>query len=329
MHTPKEMLWITWENHRRSNELSKALGVQLFTLLYRGSYLEKVLFLSLKTAALLLRLRPRRVIAQNPSMVLSALLCFLKPFFGYKVIVDRHSNFKFETQDSPKLKYRVFHYLSRYTVRKADLTIVTNEFLKGIVQKWGGRGFVLQDKLPELPYGEAKPSQLIGRHNITYICSFSDDEPVDEVLEAARSLDKSIVMHVTGNPREYLSRVKDGIPENVVFTGFLPERDYQSLLGASDAIVALTRDEHLLLCGAYEAISLGKPLILSDTNCLRGYFTGGPLFTTNKSLDIAKALRHVVEEKVGIAGRIRLLRGRLMGRWGLSFTELAALVRGL
>ncbi|MDP2896298.1 MAG: glycosyltransferase family 4 protein [bacterium] len=326
MYPPKEMIWITWENHRRTKELSNALGAPLFTLLYDGSYVAKVLVVSLKTVAVLLHIRPRRVIAQNPSMVLSALLCFLKPFLGYKVIVDRHSNFKFETQDSPKLRYRVFHYLSRYTVRKADLTIVTNEFLKGIVQKWGGRGFVLQDRLPELPFRQSKPPRLAGRHNITYICSFSDDEPVDEVLDAARSLDKSIVMHVTGNPRDYLSRVKDGVPENVVFTGFLPERDYQSLLGASDAIIALTRDEHLLLCGAYEAVSLGKPLILSDTGCVREYFRDGPIYTRNNGEDLAQAIRSAIGNRRALLLKSQQLRKRLQVEWTSRFRDLTAVL---
>ncbi len=329
MFPPKEMIWITWERHRRTNELSRALGVQLFTLLYPGNYLGKVFVLSLETVSLLVRLHTRRVIAQNPSMVLSALLCFLKPFFGYKVIVDRHSNFKFETQDSPKLKYRVFHYLGRYTVRKADLTIVTNEFLKGIVQKWGGRGFVLQDKPPELPYGEANPPQLAGRHNITYICSFSDDEPVEEVLGAARLLGADTAIYITGDQRRFLEGFSGVIPGNIVFTGFLSERDFQSLLGASDAIVVLTKDEHLLLCGAYEAVSLGKPLVLSNTRSLRDYFQDGPVFVDNQGPGIAEAVRYVIEHKDKAALGVRQLRARLNASWAEKFNELVSFLRRL
>jgi glycosyltransferase involved in cell wall biosynthesis len=184
----------------------------------------------------------------------------------------------------------------------------------------------LQDKLPELPYGEAKRSQLAGTHHITYICSFSDDEPVDEVLKAARSLDRSVVVHVTGNGREYLSRVKDGIPENVVFTGFLPERDYQSLLGASDAIIALTRDEHLLLCGAYEAVSLAKPLILSDTECVRDYFRDGPVYTRNSGGDLAKAMRWAIGNRRALLLKSQLLRKRLQVEWTSRFRDLTAVV---
>lgn len=329
MYSPKELIWITWENHRRTNELSKALGVTLFTLLRDGDNFTRTALLSAKTLALLLRLRPRRVIVQNPSMVLAGLVCCLKSALRYKVIVDRHSAFMVEMSSSRRLIYRALHCLSRYTLRRADLTIVTNNYLEEVVRKCGGRAFVLQDKLPGLRFGKSNPPQLMAIHNIVYICSFLRDEPVAEVLEAAGRLDKSTAIYITGNHRRFLDRVRVRIPKNVVFTGFLPERDFQSLLGASDAVMVLTKREHTLLCGAYEAVSLGKPLILSNTRSLHEYFGDGPVYTDNEGLEIARAIRSAIETKTVIALKIRSLRDKLEAAWTTTSRELSALIQAL
>lgn len=122
-HRLEKTVWLSWENHRRTTELSKTLGVQLFTLLYHGSYLGKVFVLSLRTIVLLLRLLPHRVIGQNPSMVLSALLCFLKPLFGYRVIVDRHSNSTFECGDPQSRHFIGTHSVAHVCSFAADESV--------------------------------------------------------------------------------------------------------------------------------------------------------------------------------------------------------------
>ena len=329
MHRADQLIWIAWQEHRRSRELAAALGASLFTILRGGKYLTRITILSLRTVALLLRLRPGRVIVQNPSMVLASIVCFLKPLFHFKVIVDRHSNFKFETSTSKDLKYRVFHYLSRYTVRRADLTIVTNSYLKRLVQMWDGRGFVLQDKIPGLYRSRPGLRRLSGEQNIVCICSFSGDEPIDEILQAAGRLDGSLAIYMTGNSREYLRRSQQQLPPNVVFTGFLPESDFISLVVSADAVMALTTKEHILLCGAYEALAAGKPLILSNTSALREYFGDGPVYTENKAAGIAEAIQSVIENRAAIAANISDLRKELFAAWTLKFDDILALIRNL
>ncbi len=329
MAKPTDLIWVTWENHRRSRELASALGVPLFIMIHDGSYFTKVLLLSVRTVGLLIRLRPHGVIVQNPSMALTTLVCFLRPIFGYKVIVDRHSNFKLETRNSRSLKYKIFHRLSRYTVRRADLTLVTNSYLRDLVENWGGRGFVLQDTLPKLRCNQPSPPRPAGEYSVVYICSFSEDEPVDEVLEAARRLENSTVVHVTGNGGRYMARRRLSLPGNVVLTGFLPERDFLSLLSAADAIMVLTKKEHLLLCGAYEAVSLEKPVILSDTRCLREYFRDGPVYSLNSANDITRAIQSAITDKRALTSKIRALREELEVDWASRFQELTAALGNL
>lgn len=315
-------IWITWENCRRTKELSAALGVPVYEIRCGGPYVIRTTVQLVRTVAMLWQKRPPGVIVQNPSMVLAWVACVLKPLFRYRLVVDRHTALMCEIPPTRLPARGIVNYLNRYTARKADLTIVTNDYLKRLVEERGGRGFVLQDKLPDLRSIEVRPSRLIGKHNIAYICSFLRDEPVDEVLEAARQLDYSTVIYVTGNGRKYLTRRQGEIPANVVFTGFLCEPEFVSLLTTADAVIVLTKRQHTLLCGAYEAISLGKPLILSDTACLRDYFTGGPVFTPSKAADIAAAIRTVARDKIAIGSKIVGLRAALQRGWECSFKKL-------
>jgi len=80
------------------------------------------------------------------------------------------------------------------------------------------------------------------------------------------------------------------LPSNVILTGYLDEPKYIELLSGSDIIMDLTTRENCLLCGAYEAIALGKPYILSRTSALMEYFKHGAVFTENSCLDIVKAI---------------------------------------
>ena len=110
----------------------------------------RYLFLSMKTLIILLKMHPDIVFAQNPSIVLSALLCFLAKIFCYKLLLIgiQILNWKQLIIDTPK--WVVFHILSRYTTKMADLTIVTNNYLRNLIVSWGGKGFILPDKIPNI-----------------------------------------------------------------------------------------------------------------------------------------------------------------------------------
>jgi len=315
-----QSIWFTWERQRRTDELAAALNIPVCRYTSDHSYGFRVLCLATRTLLKLMHARPHKVVVQNPSQALTALVCFLQPLLRYRLIVDRHSNFKFDTMNLMSLKYRIFHILSRYTVRKADLTIVTNEFLKNVVEEWGGRGFVLPDKLPILEL--ADKISLPGKHNIVFVCTYGDDEPVEEVLQSARLVNPSTVIHVTGDYRKAQKTMVDSAPPNVVFTGFLDEKDYQSLLGSCDTVMVLTTQDHTLLCGAYEAVSLGKPLILSKQPTLMSYFCKGTVYTKNEAAGIARAIETAIDRRDALEREMVELVRRLCKSWQAQFEDL-------
>lgn len=325
--TLEDCIWITWEEQRRTDVLSAELGVPLYRLTSSSNYLWRLLKLGFQTLSILFKICPGKLIIQNPSMALAALTVFFKPFFGYKLIIDRHSNFKFHTVKDPSLKFRFFHLLSRYTVRKADLTVVTNTFLAQVVQDWGGQPFILQDKLPTLHL--AGKTKLEGQRNLALVFSFSADEPVKEVLLAARALPPDVVFYITGNWKRLDRSLLENLPPQVRLTGYLSEKDFQTLINSVDAVMAFTSQDHTLLCSAYEAISLGKPFLTSDTSALKAYFRKGVLFTKHDAHSMVKSMTMILEESQKRSDMIRELATILAEEWTPQFRDLAYRIKAL
>lgn len=325
MATRPSRIWITWERQRRSIEMAKRLGCELRLFESPSPYLLRAIQLGFRTLMTLAR-RPRVVFVQNPSIVLAAIVVFMRPLFRYLVVVDRHSNFKLHTAHSKHPQWLLFHALSRYTVRGADLTIVTNERLAGLVQRWGGRAFILPDPLPDLPHAIRRE---LAEQTVVCVSSFGSDEPIAEVLAAAAEVGGSVRIVITGNPAHLPESLRRSAPENVRFSGFLAEPDFQQLLASCDAIMALTTQPHTLLCAAYEAVALCQPLILSDQEELVAYFTRGCVPTQNDGASIARAVAVALARKDALIEESRLLKAELERSWSKQFAELQDRVASL
>ena len=288
------VIWISWEWHRRAKEITSALGVDWIVLESDQARIVRYALNVWHTFWEIHSRRPSCLIVQNPSIVLAALSCMLRPLYRYYLIVDAH-NAAIHPENSLLKRCRP---LLEYCLRKADLTIVTNEALARIVRKSGGRYFVLPDRIPSVPRIERM--HLNGKFNIAYICTFKEDEPVEAVVEAATQCGPEICLFITGDKKKCPSSLRQSISDNIQLTGFLPEERYWSLLASVDLVIDLTTREGCLVCGAYEAIALGKTVILSDTEAQRTIFSKGVLFTRNTPEAIAQAI------KIGIMGKNEL-----------------------
>jgi glycosyltransferase involved in cell wall biosynthesis len=313
-------VWITWERHRRSRELAAALGTDLFELTSDLPWAFRAIVLSTRTIWTLVVNRPRRVVVQNPSMVLAGVACCLRVILGFQLIVDRHSNFYEHTFAYRSLKYRGYHLLSRWTVRAADLTIVTNEELKSLVETWKGRGFVLPDKLPLLSLAGVRP--LRGVFSVVFVCSHAFDEPIAEVIEAAELLGPEVHIYITGRVGKATEPLTRGAPANVTFTGFLTEIEYQTLLRSCHTVISLTKMPNTLLCSAYEAVALGRPLVISDQPVLTAYFRRGTVATNHEPTALCDAVRFARAHHERLRGEIASLAVELRRDWAVRFEKL-------
>lgn len=307
-------VWITWEKQRRNEGISSALGAKLYEILCEEGVCKRYLKSTWRTARILIRENPDLVIVQNPSLILATLAVILKPLLRYRCVVDAHNAGLFPLEGRSSL----LNFLSNELQRRADLTIVTNEWLAEVVRRNRGRAAVLPDKIPQAPV--TAPFPLEGTTNIALVCSFGSDEPFAEVVEAARYLPEGILIYVTG---QYQGKVEpDTLPANMRLTGYLSEVQYWSLLGSADGVMVLTKRDDCLVCGAYEALAVEKPMILSDTKTLRGYFSKGGIYTASKAEDIREAVVNFCRIKEQLAGEVATLKEKLSSEWDCKLSAL-------
>ena len=278
-------IWITWEPHRRSQSIAASLGIPLYVLHSNYSRWIKHPFFLIKTFIILLKRKPKILFIQNPSVVLALFSILLKPFFSYLLVIDAHNAgvYPFEAFSEK------YSWIYPFIHRQASLTIVTNTQLAEIISKNNGHPFILPDPFPKIPH---KFNNLPKNSNfiITCISSFAADEPVYEIFKASRLLADKYKIFITGDFRKLPNQLINEAGKQIILTGFLNDHDYIKQLSISDAILVLTTFPDCLVCGAYEAVALGKPLIVSDTPALREYFNRGTIHTRNDADSIANAI---------------------------------------
>lgn len=289
----KRVCWITWEDHRRSIELAKQLGADYYYVRSTETFVLRHIIKAIKTVTVIYQYRDGLVVVQNPSRVLAALAAFMKLIFRFPLIVDRHTNFRLGKSFSMNPAIWFVILCSEFSIRMADLTIVTNEFLKCLVEKKGGRSCILHDRIPEIKPPTTKLSLPKGT-NVLFVCTYAPDEPYKEVIAAARLIPNDCHIHITGNyAKAGLIPDSSEVPANIHLLGFVSDDDYAAYLFSCEVIMVLTTSEWVIVCGGYEAAAAGKPLITSNTDTLSEFYQGNAYLTKPTPESIAEAISEV------------------------------------
>jgi glycosyltransferase involved in cell wall biosynthesis len=283
-------LWITWEIQPRNKSMSKLIGADLKELIVNKSRWIKYPILIVRTAFLLINNRSKVIFVQNPSIVLAYVSSVLKYFLGYKLIVDAHNAGIYPLEG----KSQILNYITRKICLSADMVIVTNAALYDQVRVWGGQPFIMPDPLPDYGNIETVYSEQQIK-NFLLICTWADDEPYLEIIDAAKSLQGIANLRITGNYRKRLTSSQvESLPKNITLLGFVSEEDYIYELSCADFTIDLTTRDNCLVCGAYESIAMGIPGIISDTSVNRQTFSLGFVYSKNDSNSIRESILQAV-----------------------------------
>lgn len=271
-------IWITWERQIRNESMAELLGAKLLEFSYYKNRFFRYFFLTIKTAIAIVKEKPNIVYVQNPSLVLALFSVLFKYIVGYRCVVDQHNSGIFPLEG----RFTSLNYIARFVLKHSDFSIITNDGLVDDVLRGGGRPIVIPDPLPGFKYDNIshRSSYIIDNKklNILFICSWSEDEPFMEVLEAAKQLDSNRYhIWVTGKPKKQIFSQK--LPDSITLLGFVTEPEYRFFLSSVDAVIVLTKRENCLNCGAYEAVSMEKPGILARKKALMDFFDSGFIFT--------------------------------------------------
>lgn len=315
--------FIAWVYYnRRSELLAQHLGAALHFVCYGepGKLLQAPVrygVQAVRTWRILWREQPNVVFVQNPPIFCALVAALYARRYGARYVIDSHTDALISS------KWGWFLPLHRRLSRGAVTTIVTNEHLKEMVHRWGCHAFVLGYTPAVYPAGERFP--LNGDFNVAVISTGGEDEPLDVVFEAAHRLPETSV-YVTGDSRRLSQDLLAKKPANCHLTGYLPYERYIGLLRSVDIVVDLTTRDHTLLLGAFEAVSVGTPLIVSDWPVLRDYFSRGTVHVPNTVAGLYEGLRRAQCELPALRRDILLLQAQLHAEWQRKFAELQQLL---
>jgi glycosyltransferase involved in cell wall biosynthesis len=264
---------------------------------------------ALRTLAYLIERRPRALIVQAPPVPAAVIAWLWARVNRVPLVIDSHpASFGTEGVRADQLMRPLLAWLAP----RATACIVTTPELGGQIERWGGRYLVVHEA--PMPWSDAmRPRGCSGRGKVLFVCTFAPDEPVSEVLEAARRL-PGVVFQITGDTRRLSPEVRDAAPENIEWVGYLGTDDYVAALAGSDIVVTLTERAESVNRSAYEAVDALRPLVLTDLPHMRELFPHG-VFVENEpesiAAGVAEALRRC-EELSAVAPEARAIQHQ---RW--------------
>ena len=314
------LAWIAY--HRRTEQLAQNLGAQVFFIRRgrRGNPLTaplRYLRQAVDTWRVLRQQRPDLILVQNPPIFLTLEVFLYARRHGARYIIDSHTG----AFIAPRWRWSL--PLHRFLSRHAITTIVTNEPLQRLVNRWGAHAFILGFMSEEYRAGAAFP--LHGAFNVAVVCAFDYDEPVGVIFEAAQRL-PDVNFYVTGDATRAPAQLVAHKPDNLCLTGYLPEGQYISLLSNADMVMDLTLRDNTLLMGAFEAVSLGTPLIVSDWPALRSYFNKGTVHVPNTVEGVCIGIRQAQHEIAALRHGVLALRQSLEDESDRKVAELGGLI---
>jgi glycosyltransferase involved in cell wall biosynthesis len=316
--------FIVWAPyHRRAEILAEHLSASTEFIYYRPA--NKLLgtpvgyaVQALRTWRALRQGRPDTILVQNPPIFSSLVVSIYAQRYGARYVIDSHTGAFLSS------KWRWSVGLHRLLSKGALATIVHNTSQEKIVKEWGCRYLVIGFTPGSYPPGE--DFGLEGQFNVAVVSSFREDEPLDLVFQAA-ALFPEVNFYITGDSTRITRPLVSRRPDNCCLTGYLSYERYVGLLRGVDAIMVLTTGDHTLLMGAFEAVSVGTPLIVSDWPILRDYFSLGTVHVPNTVEGICEGVRRAQRERARLREEILLLREQLEAEWECKFTELLQLLQ--
>lgn len=308
----------------RSEEIAGALGGEAWCVYRTGrlgklSVLVRYAWSALATVRYLRARRPRAIIATNPPIFPGLIAHVYTRATGARLALDSHPG-GFGLQGDRAS--RALQPLHRWLARRATTTLVADGRLAERVDRWGGQADIVHEA--PIEWGTRSRRDVRARPRILFVCIFQRDEPVAEVIEAARRCPE-LDVHVTGEVSKCPPALRRTAPPNVRFTGFLVGDDYRTAVLDADIVLALTTEPSSVVRAGYEAVYAERPLVVSDWPASRAVFPHA-LHVRHDPKKLAEGLRRAVSEHAQLSAVAVEARALQRSRWQ---DQLRALKRRL
>lgn len=299
MPTHNAVAVVAWKKlSTRSELLAKALNADLWFFKDNLPYARAFA----KTLLKGIREKPRLMVVQLPQGPLLLEAYLLKKLIGCKIIADIHTGFVVSTDWKGLLLNAPFVRL----LPTADIVIAHNKTqLRLIPKKVQNKTLVVFDPWNLIEIQGTKTQSRQGNY-LVFPASFAPDEPLEEVITAINTFNIDAKMYVTGNWKRK-PNIKKHESNRIIFTGFLPTKEFKTLLANSAAIITGTKREYTALMSGWEAVAYSKPLAVTATRTLKDLFGDYAVFYNYRSSrSIADSINKVLNSKSNLDVREKL-----------------------
>ena len=308
MSSSKTGLFVAWRVFQRRTE-SLADKFNLHTEYYYYPWEEKsklhkawsYIYKTIGTISDLVRIRPQIIFLQlppTPALYIVAAYCRLS---GCKFVADCHNAMIYS-------RWLAWPF-AKSLLRKADALLVHNEDVEHYAKKLNLDTITLRDPLPDL--SNSTTSKFLVQYDLkqgTYVIvpwSFSADEPIRELVQAAKLMPQTKFV-MTWFAEKMPDNIRDNLPANLILTGYLDEKAFNTVFSHAGAALVLTTREGTQPSGASEAIVLGVPLIISDMKTTRKLYEDMPVYVENSTHGIMYGVRKALKDHDELIAKILL-----------------------
>jgi glycosyltransferase involved in cell wall biosynthesis len=304
----KKGVFIVWKKYQRRVEvLAPILDLEIHYFHYsweEKSKIFKALSFILKfvdTLKCLFQKKPSIVFLQfppTPALYCVALYSWIR---GTRYVSDCHLGI----MNARWLKW----LYAKKLLTKGKVIVHNDHLIEQAITSINVRPYVVRDGIAKRQSGDLIKSALLkdlGLAPNKYVIipwGISSDEPITEVIEAARLL-PDITFVMTWYYEKISSTIRNNLPSNLLLTGYLRIDDFNLLFANSGVALVLTKLEATQLSGMQEAMAFEIPAVVTDLKTTRYLYKAYPVYVRNDPESIADGVtfalknKHVLEEKM-------------------------------
>lgn len=307
---PENSIFFSWHLSQRSKSLANRLGLKLLAIQPEGNSFYRFSICVIWTIYQLIKTRPKFIILQY-SFLFLIILSIYKRLSSQKILLVCDCHTKALKRSITGILSGLFQRLKQWSFLKCDLCIIHNTELSSEIKLLNKNYIVLHDPLPTFflqPIIDNNDLSQGLKEKIVFICSYDKDEPIKEILVAAKELSEKYQVYLTGKTPKKLASFKNN---NLHFTGYLEDIKYQKLLTQASVIISLTTESACLQCAAFEAMVVNKPLVTSDTNALRSLLGSAAIYVKNQSPIIINGVEQALIKKERLKNELLIQKNKL------------------
>ncbi len=227
-----------------------------------------------KTFIKLTKTKPNIVIVQDPP-IFAALTCLVySKLSGAKIVIDHHSIWSMAEVINNPIARSIVNSLEKFCVKEADLnTTYADPWEYELTRIGAEKALTIYDFVDET---WTKDADLSVREEFPkdkkIIVMAGGGHPLerpDLLIEACKDIHAILV--VTGEKRflqKYIAKVQELKTRNVVFAGFLPDRQYRGLIATCDFVANISEQPYGIPHVVTEALASERPIVINKNSAV-------------------------------------------------------------